>query len=201
MASKAAKLRAKRANAGRPKKKDVERFPSGKIKPFETERENKSVALDARRRIHGISADDQRAGYTLGRIFLDGKITEDQFKAGDEYAETMARYYRLVGIPAPSPRAQSLFSIRGHDGEVTKSLADRARSSTNSMMQVQGILLSCEDGPQVKSTVHNVCVMDIEHLRLMPPQQILWLRRGLQALFNFKRLPNHYSRVITTEIA
>jgi hypothetical protein len=50
------------------------------------------------------------------------------------------------------------------------------------MMALQGILLRCPDGPQVRSTVYNVTVMDYEHLRQMPPQQLLWLRRGLTAL-------------------
>ncbi|MDR9777590.1 hypothetical protein RJJ65_34170 [Rhizobium hidalgonense] len=34
----------------------------------------------------------------------------------------------------------------------------------------------------MRSTVYNVTVMDYEHLRQMPPQQLLWLRRGLVAL-------------------
>lgn len=189
MASKAQKLRLKRTQAaGRPRKQNVERFPSGKVKPFETEKENKSVALDARKRLHGCNDDNPHAGYVLGRIYLDGKITKEQLEAGDAYAETMARYYRLTGIPAPSPRAQSLFSIRGHDGEVTESLAARARAATNAMMEAQGILLRCIDGPQVKSTIHSVTVMGDDHLRGMPQQQILWLRRGLQALHDRKAL-------------
>lgn len=193
-AAKAARLRIKRATrgAGRPRKEGVERFPGGKIKPFETEKDNMSVAIDARRRIHGMKAanDDtvksQLAGYTLGRIFLDGKITEEQRQAGDEYAEIIARYHRLVGIPFPSARAQSLFSIKGHDGDVTESMADRARKATNKMMEMHRVLLNCIDGPQVKTTIHNCVVMDYEHLRGMPDQQMLWLRRGLSALIAHK---------------
>lgn len=189
MASKAAKLRLKRTQAaGRPRKPDVERYPSGKIKPFETEKDTMSVALIARGRIHGMNDDSPHAGYVLGRIYLDGKISKEQLDAGNEYAEIMARYYRTVGIPAPSPRAQSLFSIRGHDGEVSESLAARARAASNAMMEVQGLLLRCVDGGQVKSTVHNVTVMDDDHLRGMPPQQMLWLRRGLQSLHDRKVL-------------
>lgn len=190
MAAKAQKLRAKRAlrSAGRPRKEGVDRYPGGKIKPFETEKENMSVAMDARRRIHGMKAanddtvKDRLAGYTLGRIFMDGKISREQLDAGDEYAEAMARYHRLVGIPFPSARAQSLFSIKGHDGEVSEDLASRARKATNKMMELHGVLLRCIDGPQVKTTIHNVAVMDLDHLRSMPDQQMLWLRRGLSAL-------------------
>jgi hypothetical protein len=122
------------------------------------------------------------AGYTLGRMFLDGLITSEQRQAGDDYAEAIARYHKTTGIPAPSPRAQTLFTVKGHEGEVTDTLADRARKASNRMMALQGILLRCPDGPQVRSTVYNVTVMDYEHLRQMPPQQLLWLRRGLTAL-------------------
>lgn len=188
--SKAAKLRAKRASskAGRPRKEGVERYPSGDIKRHETEKEVLSVALEARKRIHGLSENNALAGYTLGRMYLDGSISDEQRKAGDEYAEIIARYHRTVGIPAPSARAQSLFSVKGHDGEVTDSLAKRARDASNRMMEVTGILLRCVDGPQVKGTVHNLCVMDYEHLRGMSTQQLLWLKRGLNALIKAKEL-------------
>lgn len=200
MASKAAKLRAKRSirSAGRPRKENVERYPSGKIKPSETEKETQAVAIQARKRIHGFSDStpdktvaDQRAGYTLGLMWIDGKISEEQLEAGNEYALAIARYHRLVGIPFPSARAQSLFSIKGHDGEVTEAHAARARSASNLMMRLQGILLQCVDGPQVRQTVNSVSVMDLQHLRDMPPQQILWLRRGLTALIQSGALPNH----------
>ncbi|MGO7969345.1 hypothetical protein ACC720_39650, partial [Rhizobium ruizarguesonis] len=60
--------------------------------------------------------------------------------------------------------------------------ADRARKASNRMMALQAILLRCPDGPQVRSMVYNVTLMDYEHLRQMPPQQLLWLRRWLTAL-------------------
>lgn len=196
MGGKALKTRSKgNKGAGRPRKQNVERYPSGDIKRSETQREAMSVAIEARRRIDGWSekvSDDavksQYAGYTLGRMFLDGKITEEQRKAGDEYAEIMARYYRMVGVPFPSARAQSLFGIKGHDGDVTESITNRARRASNAMMEVEGILLRCVDGPQVKQTVFNTAVMDLEHLRGMSDQQLLWLRRGLIALMGRKDL-------------
>jgi hypothetical protein len=208
MASKAAKLRAKRTTrgAGRPRKENVERFPSGKIKPSETEKETISVAIEARKRMNGwddktadTKAKDPRAGYVLGVLYLDGKITEDQLSAGDEYALAIARYHSLTGIQFPSARAQSLFSIKGHDGEVSESMAQRARDSSLKMMALRGVLLQCADGPQVSQTVHNATVMSFDNLRDMPPQQILWLRRGLNALRDSGILPTH-NRNGTTDI-
>lgn len=141
------------------------------------------MAAEARARIHGVDdGKSQLAGYTLGRIFLDGKINEEQRKAGDEFAEAMGRYYRLTGVPFPSPRAQSIGGIRGSDGDVSESLAAAARSATNTMMRLTGVLLGCKDGPQVRQTVFNVVVMDYENLRNMPDTQMGYLKRGLTEL-------------------
>lgn len=195
MGGKALKTRSKaNKGAGRPRK-EGERYASGDIKRSETQKEVMSVVIEARRRIDGWSdkaTDDtvksQYAGYTLGRMFIDGAITKQQLEAGDEYAEIHARYRRLVGLPAPSARAQSLFSIKGHDGEVTESITVRARRASNSMMEVEGLLLRLVDGPQVKTTVFNTAVMDYEHMRGMGPQQLLWLKRGLMAIADRKQL-------------
>lgn len=188
MVSKAAKLRAKRSSrAGRPRKEDAERFDCGKIKPEWTEKETKVVALDARKRIHKLD-DGQFAGYTLGRIYLDGNITEEERKAGDEYAEQIARYYRLTGISFPSPRAQDVNRLAGDGGDVSEDRANRARAASKRYMALEGLLLSLADGPQVKQTVFNVCILDIEGLRKMPDRQMRWLRRGLRALHADKAL-------------
>lgn len=182
MTSKAGKLRARRAarSAGRPRKQGVDRYPNGEIKNHEIEREAMSVAKDARLRMY--KTDSPFAAYTLGRIFLDGAITETQREAGDTYAAMMARYYRLVGIPFPSARAQSLFSIHGHDGDQPDSLIKRARAASNRMMEIEGVLLRLPNGPQIKSTIYNVCVLDVETMRTMPEMQMDMLRRGLNEL-------------------
>lgn len=185
MASKAEKLRLKRkASTGRPKKEGAARYPGGQIKHTWTEQEAKSVALDARARVHKIGANEnmQAAGYTAGRLWIDGKINEDQLKAGNEYAENVIRYYRSVGLPPPSARAQVFGQVRGHDGEDGPDVATRARTASNRMMHDEGVLLRCPEGPQVKTTMYNLFVMDLEALRLMPERQLLWLKLGLDAL-------------------
>ncbi|QIG75062.1 hypothetical protein EVC14_064 [Rhizobium phage RHph_I3_18] len=204
MKVKAAKLKIKRKNkAGRPRKENVERYPSGDVKRSETQKQAMSTAIEARRRIDGwgdkVSDETVKspfAGYTLGRMFLDGKITEEQRKAGDEYADIIMRYHRATGIPFPSARAQSLFSVKGHEGEQNETVTERARKASNAMMEVTRILLSCDDGPQVRALVHNLAVMDYEHLRSMGPQQLLWLRRGLIALMGRKDLRQERKSVI-----
>lgn len=192
MTSKAAKLKQRRISRGRPRKEGAERHPCGKINQEWSRRESEqdaiSVAMTARGRIHSLNENNALAGYTLGRIYLDGNISECEREAGDEYAEDMAHYYRLTGIPFPSARAQVMGGIRGSDGEVSQSRQEAARRASNRMMELEGILLRCEEGPQVRTTVKNVCLMDLEALRLMPERQMLWLRRGLQALHVAKHL-------------
>ena len=183
MASKAEKLRLKRkSQLGRPPKQDVERYPGGKIKPSETIKETLSTALWGRKNVHKLETDSPFAGYTLGRMFLDGKITDEERKAGEYYADCVARYYSSVGSPHPCPRAQNFGTIRGHDGEVSESQQTRARRATNTMMALEGLLLGLTSGRQIKSTVFNVTVMDYEYMRSMPANQLLWLREGLRAL-------------------
>jgi len=187
MTSKSLKLRTKRrSSAGRPPKPDMERFPGGKIKPSETQKETKAVALWARKNIHGIDGDDPHAGSTLGRLFLDRKISEEERKAGEYYAECMARYYSATGIPHPSPKAQNFGTVRGHDGDVSESQQTRARRATNRMMELERLLLSRPNGPRIKSTLFGLCVEDLDILRAMPPMQMAWARQGLEALAHYK---------------
>lgn len=183
MAGKLGKPQIKRkSQRGRPPKQDVDRYPGGKVKPIETIKETLSTALWGRKNVHKLETDSPFAGYTLGRMFLDGKITDEERKAGEYYADCMARYYSSVGIPHPSPRAQNFGTIRGHDGEVSESQQTRARRASNKMMELEGLLCSLPSGRQVKTTVFNLCVMDYENMRSMPVQQLLWLKDGLRAL-------------------
>ena len=183
--SKAQKLRdhklRQRLNAGRPRK-EGERYPSGDIKRNETEKAVKSVAIAAAKRIHGIVTDgaDGLHGYTLGRLFLDKKVSKDELDAGNWYAEQIEHYYRATGRQSPNPRAQDLLAVRGSDGEVTESDQERARRATNMFPSLETVLGCVGNG--VRSTVWNVCVMDVEGLRLMPASQLAMLRAGLRAL-------------------
>ncbi|MCY1236903.1 hypothetical protein D9M72_495780 [compost metagenome] len=187
MTSKSAKLRSHRVKQGRPRKQDVPRHPCGQINKSyareETEREVKMVAVEALKRVHGLDYDSNGySGYTLGRLFLDGRITAYEREAGDEYAQQMSRYYGATGIQFPSARAQSLFSIKGYDGEVSSERARLARELANKMMKLEGILLRLEDGPRVKTTVYNTCIQDYEIMRTMSEMQLSWLKRGLQEI-------------------
>lgn len=169
------------SKGGRPRKTG-ERYPSGDIKRSETEREVKSVAIAAAMRIHGIETDgkDGLHAYTLGRMFIDKKITRHELDAGNWYAEQIERYYRATGRQSPNPRAQDLLAVRGYDGEVTETAQERATNATNAFTRLETVLGKVGNG--VRSTVWNVCIADVEGLRMMPVSQLAMLKSGLQAL-------------------
>lgn len=191
MTSRAARLKAHRVKQGRPRKEGVPRHPCGQINKAyareQTERETRATVMDARVRVHGLKDEAQQdvaefGGYTAGRLYLDGKINKQQLEAGNEYAAVAYRYCLAVGMPMPTARAQELGRVRGYSGEETETAQRRATNATNDMMRLVGVLAQCAEGPQVKSTVHNLFVMDDQALRLMPERQLEWLKRGLNSL-------------------
>ena len=130
-ADKLRRLRIRQQSRPGPKPKEGDRYPSGDLRPYETERETMAVVMAQRAKL-GYDLEqqkDERAGYTLGRMLLDGKITSAEFEGGQWFIEHMERYYRATGIPSPNPRAQDLtrVQIKGHDGELSESQQDRVR--------------------------------------------------------------------------
>lgn len=131
---------------------------------------------------------DPRLGYELGRLRVLHSITERQHEAGLRYADDMARYYRLKGIPYPSPRAQDLASNRGGSGEDSDSRATAARKAGERMATLRDHLLRTDDiatGRNVLRIVNDVAVLDRDCMA----HHAHWLRRGLNRLACFYQLP------------
>jgi hypothetical protein len=121
-------------------------------------------------------------------MHIDRRITQAELEAGDWYAMHMSNYYGTLGMQFPSAKAQDLFAVRGHDGEESVSIRDRAREASNMFMSLDKVLRDNEDGPQVRTTVFNVCFLDMENLRMMPDFQLSLLKRGLRSLIFAKGL-------------
>ena len=179
----------RKRKGGRPRNQDAERYPGGQIKhdyrAEESERDTMGTVIEMRQRRYGLSDEDAKkdlAGFVLGRMRIDRAINDVELKAGERYALDMARYYWLTGIAPPSPRAQSLFSVAGHEGDISAERAAQAREASNRMMKLEGLLLRLPNGPRVKTTVFNVCFMDMDNLRDMPSHMFGWLHCGLRAL-------------------
>lgn len=132
-------------------------------------------------------AANPRYGYLLGRIRMDGKITEEQHDAGQRYSEDMARYFGLTGVPFPSAKAQNLFSVRS-DGDEPQGKGEAAKKARAQMIALRSKLLACGDintGRHVIHTVNAVCVEDLDHLRDLNAPMMAWLKAGLNALGQF----------------
>jgi hypothetical protein len=160
-----------------------------------TESEARSVVVEQRIRRDNIIpfqgktpeelATDPRRGYTLGLMWLDGTIREDQHEAGIRYAQDIVRYLALKGLPFPSARAQNLFAVRGHDGEESESRVEAAMKAQERFKALQRTLQEVGDidtGRKVERKVAEVCVQDIIEARKWPEPTLMLLRKGLNAL-------------------
>jgi hypothetical protein len=191
--TKSQKLKAKR---GRPKL-NAPRTPSGQIsRSKEANLEmNMLPAIERRVRHYDIRstkdasafqlAGDPNWGYLLGRLLKDGTINRAQHDAGNRYADDMALYFGLTGVPFPSAKAQNMFAVRGSSGDDGDDKGKRAAKARRKMAELRDLLLGCGDintGRRVLHTVNAVCVEDIDHLRTLNSSMKAWLVLGLNAL-------------------
>lgn len=102
------------------KRKLVIRYPSGRPKQRSSaarEADASSVALEARRRVFGLSETDAKhlqAVDMLGRLRLRDEISETQHAAGQRYAEKRAEYHKTM-LAKPVPSAGDLQRQPGFD--------------------------------------------------------------------------------------
>jgi hypothetical protein len=102
------------AKAGRKRKQNVERYPSGDPKPEDA----RETVIEARQRLFGMDrafAGTQEAGTVLGRALLAGDISQDQHDAAREW-EARSREYSIA-LGSRMPRSASEFGgPSGYDG-------------------------------------------------------------------------------------
>jgi hypothetical protein len=146
--------------------------------------------VDTKTETAQVQALDPRRGYVLGLLLLDGKISKVQHDAGVRYAQDLARYHGLTGVPFPSPRAQNLFAVRGEDGE-SEARISAATTARATFRRLQSLLMACGDidtGRRVEHTVKSVCFLDIPESRGWPEHMASWLVRGLNSLVKHYQL-------------
>lgn len=200
---------------GRPPLPANEREPSGRrsrkksvtyIHNMET---NMNIAVETRIRHHRLVDTKDRDGKittaaqhaisplwgtTLGRMLALGHIpTKAQFEAGEKYAEDMARYYGLVGIPFPSTRAAHLFAVKSDEEAADKGVRrvltaedrDEAVAAARKRAKaLRDLLLDVGDintGRKVERAVKTVALLDLDC------GDDAALRMGLNALVKFYR--------------
>ena len=95
--------------AGRKRKPGL-RYPCGKLKREETEREAMATALSARQRHYGVTAKqarDGRLGSSLGRLNMQSLISEPQYEAGLKFLRLYYAHHVISGLPTPTPQSVS----------------------------------------------------------------------------------------------
>jgi len=99
--------------AGRKRKPGL-RYPCGKLKREETEREAMATALGARQRHYRVTtaqARDPRLGSSLGRLNLQSLISDLQYDAGVKFAQLHQAHHAIMGLPAPNPKSVTAIMI------------------------------------------------------------------------------------------
>lgn len=94
---------------GRPRKINVIRDSNGKSRG---EIVDFSVVMNQphRRDAKGDARKSELLGYPLGRLRTSGEVSENQLRAGNEWAEMVRSYAGMMGVPIGSPRSGSLLS-------------------------------------------------------------------------------------------
>jgi hypothetical protein len=110
---------------GRPRKVNVIRDSNGKSRG---EIVDFSVVMNQphRRDAEGDARKSELLGYPLGRLRFSGEVSENQLRAGNEWALLVRSYAGMMGVPIGSPRSGSL--LRDATGPAYSFSGDEARS-------------------------------------------------------------------------
>lgn len=183
--------RRRKNKGGRPRIEGVEREPNGQPsrrksvraeRDSETAAETRKVAVEARMRLYGGSAEEcerHEYGSVLGRLYLARRIKKHHFDAGSRMAEDFARYYGLTGIPYPSAKAQDISRVKGLGSDPNP---EKVKAASNRVMAIEQKLgLADIQGRPVTSVCKRVCIMD-DSQGMEFPHMIGFLVKGLNAL-------------------
>lgn len=177
------------AKRGRKRRQNVEREPNGRVSRKEQAKQVKETVVEARMRQYDLKEDAavlDLAGYSLGRLALRREVSETELEAGNRFALDAARYFRLAGIPFPSPRSASIGGAGGRS--VYEPDRETVQGAANRWMGLQGCIAIYERpgaaGRPVLEALMNVCVRDLD-TSSWPPHMMQFLHKGLRALVDF----------------
>jgi len=183
------------------KRKAGRRHPCGKLVPAsvgETQREVVATVLEARQRHYGVTerqAKDDRLGTALGRVAFAGKITADQYAAGEMYGEIVARNRAVMGLPMDQPRSVTALLINegifggstpDHDPDLIRKVRRQAASAIL-MLRTADSDVPGTVGRKPSVLVHAVVRHDAEALQ-WSPADLRNLGHGLDALCRLFRV-------------
>lgn len=124
-------------------------------------------------------------GSTIGRLRLEGAISDEQLYAAQRYATCVIQNARLYGIPSPHPRALDLLTASkglSCNGDISE---DEANEIKRRFRDCRRELLDCGKdllvGSAVNRVVYGVAVEDWQMGQLVP-SDVQNLRCGLNVL-------------------
>jgi len=181
------------ARAGR-KRKQAARHPSGQVKkpsPNEAKENAQHVALQARQRVFGLSAEDaplQEAESLVGRLVLMGMLDDWHWKAALQYEEIVRaadRCYLAKGFPSPG----DLNRRGGHDDSdgTEPAYVDACRAAINQANRCHRALRDSgaeTDDPFVRGAVDMLVFDGAYNHRFLGAARI-----GLNALARLLHIP------------
>lgn len=128
----------------------------------------RSVPIDHRER--------QEAESEFGRLLLLGQVTPAQYEAGKQYAELVAGFCRIYGVPSPTPRSCSLLGSYGPGGDIPVHVVAALKE------RYQRAFEACESaGRAAQLAVKECAVLD----RRLTIEGYCLLRAGLERLVIF----------------
>ncbi|UTO28722.1 hypothetical protein [Bartonella harrusi] len=97
-------MKKKRAKRGRPRIKGCVREPNGRISRAKTPREPvDQLAIEMRAKRFGLSIEDAKnplSGTYIGRLYLQGQLTQDQYEAAQKYLQIRNNYLCAKVLPS-----------------------------------------------------------------------------------------------------
>ncbi|MFG1479169.1 hypothetical protein V5F53_10965 [Xanthobacter sp. V4C-4] len=120
------------------------------------------------------------AGYELGRMYLAGKVTAQEHRAGFELMKLVRDYRISHGYPSPFPRSLDIGEVHGLSLSAEPDAA-RIRRTANEYMRAQTAL--ADAGRAAMTEVREVCIFD------QTVRSVEDLRLGLQALARLRQIP------------
>ena len=102
------------AKGGRKRKINVERYPSGEVKPIQ---EASPISIKRLMMAAAARMASEEWGTLLGRYFLTGQITDLEYRAGRKFGSLCESYTRIMGGPK-KPSNSSPEKVKSKDIDI-----------------------------------------------------------------------------------
>ncbi|MEH6726377.1 MAG: hypothetical protein V7703_09470 [Hyphomicrobiales bacterium] len=173
--------------AGRKRIVNIKRQPNGQRSRAGQADRTRSVALEARKRMHGASKTNAARpewGFALGRAMLKGELSQLQFQSGLVAADIISFYYRMKGYKRPTPQAFDLFRVVGLSH--TDVCSDTVAAAEAAYMRLQRAMRSAasKNGhpyASASNTIHMACIEDSD-MGTWPSHMLRYLKNTLDAI-------------------